>query len=98
MGNPPPTPRSLQSPPSLSTLRQLLSKRNHIDQDIYNVTKSLLPPGTKIQYRINFRDYFGRVVEVVGSPTRPQVRVENLSTLKKRDIQLNDITGIVQER
>lgn len=97
MNSLPPTPRSLQSSPSLSTLRHLLARRYHIDVDIYNVTKSLFQPGVKLQYRISGRDYFGKVIEVVGSASKPQVRVENVNTLKKRDIQLNDVTGIVQE-
>ena len=83
---------------SLSVLRRLLAQAKRADESVHNVSKSLLQPGIKIQYRINFRDYFGKVIEVIGCPGRTQVRVENLATLKTRDIRLDDVTGILQER
>jgi hypothetical protein len=58
----------------------------------------LFEAGRKIEYRVGERTYFGKVIEVIGLPARIQVRVENLATLKQRDIRLEDVTGIVQEK
>ena len=82
---------------NLAVLRRLLAQRKLVNDNIHNVAKSMLKPDQKIQYRVNGRDYFGRVIEVIGNPGRTQVRVENLVTLKQRDIWLVDITGLVQE-
>ncbi len=83
----------------LQVLRGLLKRRKQLDQDVWNVAKSMFQPGIKVQYQISHRDYFGKVIEVLGfsGVTDVRVRVENLATLKRRDIQLSDITGLVQE-
>ena len=82
---------------SLATLRRQLAQRKLIDLNIHNLALSMLKPDVKIQYRAGKREYFGRVIEIVGTVGRTQVRVENLVTLKKRDIWLVDVTGLVQE-
>jgi hypothetical protein len=82
---------------NLSVLRRLLGERRRANENIHNVAMAMFKPGSKLQYRINVREYFGRVEAVIGLPGSTRVRVVNLSTLKKRDIQLRDITGLVQE-
>ena len=81
----------------LAVLRRLLAQRQMVNDNIYNVAKAMLKEGTTIRYRVNERDYFGSVVQVIGIPSTTRVRVKNLHTLKERDIQLGDITGLVQE-
>lgn len=81
----------------MRVLRELLKRRQRLDQDIWNVAKSMLVAGLKVQYTLSDREYFGRVIEMVGVPSALRVRVENLTTLKRRDIALADITGIVSE-
>jgi hypothetical protein len=66
--------------------------------DLHNVAKSMLPTGKKVQYMINDREYFGKVVFIGGIPGMTRVRVMNLHTLKQRDIGLFQITGLVQEQ
>lgn len=82
---------------NLAVLRRLMAAKKRADENLYNVSKTLLKNGVKISYQIARREYFGKVVEVIGAPTRIQVRVQNLSTLKTRDIRLEDIAGILQE-
>lgn len=82
---------------NLTVLRRLLDQRRKLDKDIHNVANTLLKPNMKIQYRVGIRDYIGRVVEIIGLPGRTQVRVENVTTSKQRDIWLSDVTGLVQE-
>jgi hypothetical protein len=82
---------------TLTVLRRQLDQRKLVDANIHNLAKSIFKPELNIKYRLNNRDYFGRVIEVIGVPGRTQVRVENVVTLKKRDIDLVNITGLVQE-
>ena len=82
---------------NLKVLQRLLAEQKRVNSNIHNVAASMLKPGTTVQYLINERRYFGSVVDVIGLPGTTRVRVENLSTLKKRDIGLSDITGLVQE-
>lgn len=82
---------------TLATLRRQLAQRKIIDLNVHNLALAMLKPETKVQYRAGKREYFGRVIEIVGSPGRTQVRVQNVVTLKKRDIWLADVTGLVQE-
>jgi hypothetical protein len=82
---------------TLTVLRRQLDQRKLVDTNIHNLAKSIFKPDLNIKYRLNARDYFGRVIEVIGVPGRTQVRVENVVTLKKRDIALSDVTGLVQE-
>jgi len=82
---------------TLVVLRRQLDQRKLVDSNIHNLAKSIFKPGVKVQWRVNARDYYGAVIEVIGMPGRTQVRVENVMTTKKRDLQLSDITGLVQE-
>jgi len=83
---------------NIAVLRRLLAQRKLVNGNIHDVAQSMLKPGTKIQYKANGgRDYYGCVVEVIGSSGRTQIRVKNVQTLKDRDIHLADITGLVQE-
>lgn len=97
MSNLPPTPRFLQSPPSLATLINLMARAKRADEDVHNVARAMFKPGTKIMYRRNGNAYFAKVVGVIGSPGRTRLTIEKISTLKKLDVQLEDVTGIVQE-
>ena len=78
-------------------LRRLMAEEKRANEDLHNAAKALFKKDVKIQFRIGFRDYRGKVVEVIGMPGRTEVRVVNLATLKQRDIRLSDVTGIVQE-
>jgi len=82
---------------NITVMRRLLWQRAKLDQDIHNVAKSMFVPDLNIRYKVNARDYFGRVLAVVGLPGKTQVYVENVVTLKKRYIALSDVTGLVQE-
>ncbi len=82
---------------NITIMRRLLWQRAKMDQDIHNVAKSMFVPDLNIRYKVNARDYFGRVLAVVGLPGKTQVYVENVVTLKKRYIALSDVTGLVQE-
>lgn len=82
---------------NLAVIRRLLSQRIRIDADIHNVTVSMFQPGTKVQYQIAERSYFGAVVRVNGFAGCTSLRVLNLQTKKERNVDLSDITGIVQE-
>jgi len=81
----------------LSVIRRELAQAKRHFENVHTLAKVNFKPSVKLQYKINGRDYFGRVIEVIGMPGRTQIRVENLSTLKTRDIRLEDVTGIVQE-
>ena len=81
----------------LVVLRRQLKARKLTDVNIHNLAGSMFKPDSKVQFTVNGREYFGRVVEVIGVPGRTQVRVVNLSTKKQRDLHLVDITGLVRE-
>lgn len=81
----------------LSVIRREMAQAKRHLENVHNLAKVNFKPSSKLQYKIAGREYFGRVIEVIGVPGRTQIRVENLSTLKKRDIRLEDVTGIVQE-
>lgn len=87
----------MNSDVNITVMLRLLWQRAKLDQDIHNVAKTMFVPGLNIRYRVNTRDYFGRVLAVVGLPGKTQVHVENVVTLKKRYIALSDVTGLVQE-
>jgi hypothetical protein len=82
---------------SLAVLRGLLQREHNLQQDIHNVTQVLFPAGTKLEYQVSERRYFGQVVAVHGVPGTTRLRVTNLGTGKEREIALTDITGVVQE-
>lgn len=82
---------------NFSVLRRLLRERKRVNDNIHNVALSMLKPGTKIQYEVNERAYYGAVVAICGISGSTRVRVQNLRTLKERDIALFQITGLVQE-
>jgi hypothetical protein len=83
---------------SLATLRRQMTARALVDRNIHNLARSIFKQGVKVQFEINGREYFGRVEEVIGVPGRTQVRVTNIATKRKRDLQVADITGILQEQ
>ncbi len=95
----PPRPPSLQSPPSISTLRGLFKRRFALDQDIYNVAKAMLVPGVQLIYHRNAEpaSHSARVIEVTGEPGKVRLLVEKMNSKKRVYINLNEITGIVQE-
>jgi hypothetical protein len=92
----PPTPRG-HNVLDIAVLRRQLDQRRIIDSNIHNLARSMFKPDIEIKFALGARHYFGKVVEVIGTPGRTQVRVINLSTGKQRDLWLTDIVGIVQE-
>jgi hypothetical protein len=82
---------------NITVLRRLLAQRKLVNDNIHNVAMSMLKPGTKIQYMVNERSYFGSVEGIAGIPGTTRIKVKNLQTQKVRDIYLADITGLVQE-
>jgi hypothetical protein len=72
--------------------REKLAKEN-----TFNVARNLLKPNTRVTYKRSGREGVARVLDVTGVPGRIRVCVERVTTLKKIDLQLEDITGIVQE-
>lgn len=81
-------------PLDLAAMRQAMAEAKSTNETLHRVAKQLLKPGTRIGYRIGYMDYIGEVIEVIGVPGRTEVRVQNVATLKKRDIKLIDITAI----
>ena len=86
-----------QAIPSLKMLRHAMAREQRANEELHSLARSMLKRGTKIEYTINYRRYYGQVEEIIGVPGKTQVRVVNAATFKKRDIRLTDITGIVQE-
>jgi hypothetical protein len=82
---------------NLTVLRRQLEQRKLVDTNIHNLAQSIFKPGSKVQWKLNGRDYYGVVIEIIGNPGRSQVRVTNTQTQKQRDLNLSDITGLVQE-
>ncbi|MBI5951883.1 MAG: hypothetical protein HY865_09515 [Chloroflexi bacterium] len=82
---------------SLAVLRRQMAQLKMVNQNIHNLARSIFKEGVKVQYTVNAREYFGRVVEVIGEPGHTQVRVINIVTNRKRDLLVADITGLVQE-
>lgn len=94
----PPRPTPLiVSDMSMTVLRRQLRQSREIAQSIHNLAGAMFKPGVEIKFALGARHYFGRVVEVIGTPGNTQVRVINLSTGRQRDLRLTDIVGIVQE-
>ena len=83
--------------PSLKALRHAMGRAAHTNEELHNLARVMLRPGTKIEYTINHRTYYGHVDYVLGVPGSTRLRVTNSATFKKRDIRLIDITGFVQE-
>lgn len=83
---------------ALQVIRRLLNERRRANENLHNVAKSMLEPGKKVQYQVNEREYFGSVVFIGGFPGKTYVRVMNLRTLKERNIELSQITGLIQEQ
>lgn len=81
-------------PLDLDALRHAMAEEKRTNETLHRIAKALLKKGTRIGYRIGYTDYVGEVIEVIGVPGRTEVRVQNVATLKKRDIQLIDITSI----
>lgn len=82
---------------SLGVLKRQLDQRKLVDANIHNLAKSIFRPGVRVQWRVNAREYYGEVIEVSGEPGETHVHVVNMATKKNRDLQLADITGLVQE-
>lgn len=81
-------------PLDLAAMRQAMAEEKRTNEMLHRVAKQLLKPGIRIGYRIGYVDYVGEVIDVIGVPGRTEVRVQNVATLKKRDIRLIDITAI----
>jgi hypothetical protein len=73
-----------------------MAKAKRADEDVHNLAKSLLKPGTQLIYARGSNPFIGKVVGVIGSPGRTRVTVERITNKRREDIQLEDITGIVQ--
>ncbi len=82
---------------TLAVLRRQLDVLRLTNANIHNLAKSIFKPNMTVQWKANGRDYYGVVIEVIGTPGRTQVRVENVATHKKRDLLVAYITGLVQE-
>ena len=86
---------------TLAVLRRQLAEQKRVDDNVHNLAKAMFQPGAKVQYKVavggQWRDYFGECVDVCGVPGTTRVRVRNLSTLKEREIELFQITGLLQE-
>ena len=86
-----------QPTPSLKILRHAMARAARTNEELHSLARVMLRPGTKIEYTINHKSYYGQVDQVLGVPGFTRLRVINASTFKKRDIRLIDITGFVQE-
>lgn len=93
----PPTPKALQYTPTLNTLRALMAKERVAKESTFNLAKDMLKPGTKIMYKRGGREGTAKVIDITGCPGRIAVHAERSNTLKKIELQLEDIIGIVQE-
>lgn len=93
-----PLPKVLQDGPSLATLRNQMAKAKLADQNVHNLAKSIFKPDVQLVYRKggNPNPILARVVGVIGAPGRTRVTVEKISNKRREDIQLEDITGIMQ--
>lgn len=92
-----PLPKALMSTTlSLSVLRSQMAKAKRADEDVHNLAKSLLKPGVEIIYKRGDNPFLARVVGVIGAPGRTRVTVERMTNKRREDIQLEEITGIVQ--
>ena len=91
------TPKALVTSPSLTVLRQAMAKAKRADEDVHNLARSLLKAGTQVIYKRGNNPFLAKVVNVIGAPGRTRVTVERLTNGRKEEIQLEDITGIVQE-
>lgn len=83
-----------------TALRRQMTYRRTVDQNIHNLAWSLFKKGTKIQYRIGARDFFGVVIEVTGAVGVTHVVVENVGNpraKRRKVLSLDQITGLVQE-
>lgn len=86
-------------PPSLSVLRGLIKRRAQLDQDLYNVAKSMLAPGVQLIFHRKGQpaSHTAHVIDVTGDPGHVRVIVEKVNTNKRVGIGIDEITGIVQE-
>jgi len=90
-------PKALQDGLSLTTLRRQMAKARQADQDVHNLARSLFKPGTQLVYAHGSNPFVARVVGVIGAPGRTRITVERVTNKRREDIQLEDITGIVQQ-
>lgn len=82
---------------SLTVLRRQMDAMKRSASNVHNLACSMFKADMEVKYRLNQRDYFGRVVEVIGTPGFTRVRVVNIATGRQRDLSLHDIIGLVQE-
>lgn len=82
---------------SLTVLRRQMDAMKRAANNVHNLAGSMFKADMEVKYRLNQRDYFGRVVEVIGTPGFTRVRVVNIATGRQRDLSLYDIIGLVQE-
>lgn len=83
--------------PSLTVIRAQIDARKRADQNIHNLAKSMFRLGVRVEFRSNQRTYYGECMEVIGAPGNTLIRLTNLSTLRVRDVRVEDITGLVKE-
>lgn len=87
--------------PTLAVLRRQLSERMRVNANVHHLALAMFKPGTKIEYEAGWderkRKYFGECVAVCGIAGTTRLRVKNLSTLKEREIELRQVTGLVKE-
>lgn len=87
--------------PSLAVLRRQLSERARVNANVHHLAVAMFKPGTKIEFELELADrkrkYFGECVAVCGIAGTTRLRVKNLSTLKEREIELRQVTGLVKE-
>jgi hypothetical protein len=87
--------------PTLSVLHRQLAERKRVNVNVHHLAEAMFKPGAKVEFEAGFGDrkrkYFGECVAVCGIAGTTRLRVRNLSTLKEREIELYQVTGLVKE-
>lgn len=83
--------------PSLAVIRAQIDAKKRAEQNIQNLAKSMFRLGVRVEFRSHNRTHYGECVEVIGAPGNTWIRLTNLSTLKVRDVRVEDVTGLVKE-
>lgn len=83
--------------PSLTVIRAQIDAKKRAEQNIHNLAKSTFRLGVRVEFRLHNRTHYGECAEVIGTPGNTWIRLTNLSTLKMRDVRVEDITGLVKE-
>ena len=93
-----PHPSILRDTASLTVLHRELGKAKLALENVHNLARSTFQPGMQLVFTKtgNPNPILAKVVTVIGQPGRTRITVERLSNGRREDIQIEDITGIVQ--